>query len=171
MKIITLPLLLLAFGAVHALASSLGYPIVGTGQTQCYDADHAIPAPQPGQTYYGQDAQHPGNAPAYRDNGDGTITDLVSGLTWVQARGQKVSWDDAMAGARTCRVAGHDDWRAPTIKELYSLINFTGHSHGISTGKPYLDTHFFQFVFGDPARGERLIDCQDWSATRTSAPP
>ena len=45
--------------------------------------------------------------PAYRDNGDGTVTDLNTGLMWVQARGAKVTWDAAVAGAAACRVGGH----------------------------------------------------------------
>jgi len=157
---------MLAAGAAWtSFAAELTYPIVGTGQNQCYNNFHAIPAPLPGQAFYSQDAQHPGHEPAYRDNGDGTISDLVTGLMWVKVRGEKRSWDDAMAGAKTCRVGGHDDWRAPTIKELYSLIEFTGKCMGETGSKPFLDTNYFGFVYGDPARGERMIDCQDWSAT------
>ncbi len=157
---------LVAGVAWNSLAAELTYPIVGTGQKLCYDNFHAITVPLPGQAFYGQDAQHPGRAPAYRDNGDGTVSDLVTGLMWVKARGEKMSWDDAMAGAKACRVGGHDDWRAPTIKELYSLIQFTGECFGPMAGsKPFLDTNYFSFVYGDPARGERVIDCQDWSAT------
>lgn len=112
--------------AAHALGADLPYPIVGPGQTGCYDSRQAIAPPKAGEPFFGQDAQHPGPRPAYQDNGDGTITDINTGLTWVQARGAKVTWNEAMAGAAACRVGGHADWRMPTIKELYSLINFNG---------------------------------------------
>ena len=32
-----------------------------------------------------------------------------------------LTWKAAVAGAPKCRLAGHTDWRLPTIKELYSL--------------------------------------------------
>jgi hypothetical protein len=81
MKNITSPIALLAAGlAMSNFTAELTCPVVGTGQNQCYDNSHAIAAPQPGQPFYGQDAQHPGNPPAYRDNGDGTVSDLVTGL-------------------------------------------------------------------------------------------
>lgn len=166
-KILGASLAWLAAGlAWQGFAAELTYPIVGTGQRSCYDNFNVIPTPLPGHAFYGQDAQHPGRAPVYRGNGDGTVSDLVTGLTWVQARGEKVSWDDAMAGAKNCRVGGRDDWRAPTIKELYSLIQFTGECHATAGSKPFLDTNYFGFAYGDPARGERMIDCQDWSATQ-----
>ena len=156
---------LVACVAGNSFAAEPTCPVVGTGQTLCYDNARVIAAPLPSQAFYGQDAQHPGHTPAYRDNGDGTVSDLVTGLMWVKARGEKMSWD-AMAGAKSCRVGGHDDWRVPTIKELYSLIQFTGECSGPMAGsKPFLDTNYFGFVYGDPARGERVIDCQDWSAT------
>jgi hypothetical protein len=161
-------LLLITVWLAHAVSlCAVTYPIVDTGQTQCYDNTRAITAPRPGQPFYGQDAQHAGCQPAYRDNGDGTISDLHTGLTWMQARGEKVTFAEAMAGASRCRVGGHRDWRMPTIKELYSLINFTG-SMRMSVGGsvPYLDTRYFAFAYGNPARGEREIDCQDWSATQ-----
>ncbi|MBI2300474.1 MAG: DUF1566 domain-containing protein [Armatimonadetes bacterium] len=142
------------------------YPVVGTGQTRCYDDRGPISPPSPGQAYYGQDTQHPGPAPAYRDDGDGTVTDLVTRLTWVRARGGKVTWEAAVKGAAACRVGGLQDWRMPTIKELYSLINFDGAFRGwAARSTPYLDTRFFEFAYGDEQRGERAIDSQDWSAT------
>ena len=153
-----------------ALAPSYGaqpYLIVGTDQTKCYDSHGEIAPPKPGQPFFGQDAQHPGPVPSYHDNGDGTVTDLNTGLMWVQARGTKLTWDDAVAGARACRVGDHRDWRMPSIKELYSLINFTGECHGPMAGsKPFLDTKHFRFVYGNESQGERSIDCQGIVARR-----
>lgn len=149
-------------------AHAVNYPIVDTGQTTCYDNNRVIRSPRAGQDFAGQDAQHQGNQPSYRDHGDGTISDLVTGLMWVKARGETMSWDQAAAGAKACRVGGHTDWRMPTIKELYSLINFTGQMG--RTGRQsiaYLDTKYFDFVFGDAVGdGRRVLDVQDWSATK-----
>lgn len=141
------------------------YPIVGTGQVKCYSDVAQVDAPKPGQPFYGQDAQQRHPAPSYKDNGDGTISDLVTGLEWVKARGAKVTYPEAVAGAGACRIGSHADWRMPTIKELYSLIRFDGSFDPMSTPKPFIDTRVFGFAFGDTASGERPIDCQDWSAT------
>jgi len=147
-------------------ATAGDYSIVDTGQDDCYDTLQVITPPAPGTPFYGQDAQHDGNQPSYTDNGDGTVTDNITGLSWVQARGSKTNWYAAVSGASQCRVGGHSDWRMPTIKELYSLIDFRGFS-GVSAydARPYLDTTFFEFRYGDTLAGERYIDCQDWTAT------
>jgi hypothetical protein len=50
-----------------------------TGQVRCYDNSGPIDCPGPDQPFYGQDAQYANPAPAYRDNGDGTVTDLTRG--------------------------------------------------------------------------------------------
>ena len=151
--------------AVPALGVT--YPVVDTNQEDCYDTLQVISPPGPGEPFHGQDGQHDGNQPSYTDNGDGTVTDNVSGLMWVQDRGEKVSWEDALAGASACRVGGYDDWRMPTIKELYSLIDFSGFSgQSAYDAKPYIDTSYFGFRYGDTTQGERYIDCQDWSATQ-----
>jgi len=144
-------------------SSTLPYTIVDTGQDKCYDNSGEIKAPPPGRQFYGQDAQIKGKQPSYKNNGDGTIADLNTGLMWVKARGSKVTWDEAIAGAKKCKTGGYSDWRMPTIKELYSLINFTGGCHGtVQNSKPYLDTKYFDFVYGDESKGERIIDSQDW---------
>ena len=152
--------------AASSLPAAQPYTIVGTGQNRCYDNFGEIAPPKPGQPFYGQDAQHPGPKPTYKDNGDETISDLNTGLIWVQARGPKLTWDAARAGAGECRTGGYSDWRMPTIKELYSLIDFRGGFHfRAADSTPYLDAKYFGFVYGDESRGERGIDCQDWSAT------
>jgi hypothetical protein len=149
--------------AVFAAAVSAGeptYPVVDTGQERCYDARQEIRYPAPGRPFHGQDAQYAGNAPRYEDHGDGTVTDRVTGLMWQQD-----------PGAKKCRLAGHTDWRFPTIKELYSLILFSGadpdpRTAGTAGQTPFLDTRYFRFSYGDPAKGERIIDSQFMSATR-----
>jgi len=67
------------------------YVVVDTGQTACYDDAGRVISPRPGERFYGQDAQYDGAQPAYQDGGDGTVTDLNTGLMWVQARGEKAS--------------------------------------------------------------------------------
>lgn len=163
-------LLVLGAAAASALdAASLTYPVVGTGQTLCYGSSAEIPCPAAGQPFHGQDAQLGRLAPSYRDNGDGTTTDLRTGLTWVKERGAKVTFADALSGAATCRAGGHSDWRMPTIKELYSLILFSGRNgQGFTSTAgyvPFLDVRYFDFAYGSGVGSERVIDCQDWSAT------
>ena len=41
-----------------------------------------------------------------RDNGDGTVSDLVTGLMWVKARGSKMTWAAAFTNAAACKLAG-----------------------------------------------------------------
>lgn len=142
------------------------YPIVDTGQEACFNNRKQINCPEKGKSFYGQDGQYKGKEPKYIDNGDGTITDMVTGLMWVKARGPQLSWQNAMDGAENCRVGGYSDWRAPTIKELYSLIDFNGWVQGTEEySTPFIDTDYFEFKFGDTKSGSRIIDCQDWSST------
>ncbi|MBN1541640.1 DUF1566 domain-containing protein [candidate division KSB1 bacterium] len=139
------------------------YPIIDTGQTKCYDNGSEIPAPDFGEPFYGQDAQHTGNPPSYIDNGDGTITDTITGLMWQKSLpDEKYSYDECLAYADQCTLAGYSDWRLPTIKELYSLILFSGKT-GLqeTTSIPYLDTDYFDFRFGGTiVPDERFIDVQ-----------
>jgi hypothetical protein len=156
-------------GAVSATEPT--YPVVDTGQERCYDARQEIRYPAPGRAFHGQDAQYAGNAPRYEDHGDGTVTDRVTGLMWQQDPGAKKTYEQAAQGARKCRLAGHADWRFPTIKEIYSLILFSGtdpdpRTAGPTGQTPFLDTKYFRFSYGDPAKGERIIDSQFMSATR-----
>ena len=158
------------------------YPVVDTAQDICYDDSGAILCPDSGESFYGQDAQHKGNTLGYTDNGDGTITDNVTGLMWQRSpdtdgdgdidADDKLSYGEAVAGASTLGLGGYNDWRLPTIKELYSLIDFSGIDpsgyEGTDTSGllPFIDTAYFDFAYGDTTAGERIIDAQYASTTK-----
>ncbi|MDY0339944.1 MAG: DUF1566 domain-containing protein [Coriobacteriia bacterium] len=165
----------------ETVLSAGSYAIVDTGQTATYDASTEISAPAEGDAFYGQDAQYDGNAPSYTDNGDGTITDNVTGLVWTQSPDldgdgdidvdDKLTYEEAMASAADVSVGGYDDWRLPTIDELYSLIDFSGEDPSGVTGNdtsgltPFIDTDYFEFDYGDTDAGERIIDAQMATST------
>ncbi|WP_308984294.1 DUF1566 domain-containing protein [Thalassobacterium sedimentorum] len=150
---------------------ALTYPIVDTAQNQAYDTASEIELPQLGAAFYGQDAQYQNQEPSYQDNGDGTVSDRVTGLMWTQDPGEKMSYKDALRNAETCRVGGYDDWRLPTIKELYSLIQLNGidpdpRSQSELGLRPFIDESVFKFNYGKAENDERIIDSQFASSTK-----
>ena len=141
-----------------------GFRVVDTGLDRCYGNTGEIDFPKAGQPFYGQDAQYQGPAMAYKDNRDGTIADLNTGLTWQKTPDfVQRSWEKADAYAKSLELAGHNDWRLPTIKELFSLVDFRGN---MRTKTPYLDTRYFAFEYPDPSTGARDMDAQYWSSNR-----
>lgn len=147
--------------------SSLSADVPDTGQIYCYGTNGgSIPCPSEGQALFGQDANYAHSAIDYVDNSDGTVTDPNTGLMWQADPGEKVGWQAAMGAAEASTLAGYDDWRLPTIKELYTLINFMGITgNSVDNSIPYIDTDYFNFTYGDEAAGERIIDSQYWSST------
>ena len=157
--------------AAEVSVSNLPYTIVDTGQVRCYSDRTEIKYPKTGDSFFGQDAQYQGNQAAYRNNGDGTVTDLNTGLMWQSDPGRKKTFKQAVEGASECRVAGYKDWRLPTIKELYSLILFSGTdpdpmSINSSRQQPFIDMKYFKFQYGNPDHGERIIDSQFATCTK-----
>lgn len=142
------------------------YPIVGTHQSQYFnESGKEISPPLPGSSLFGQDAHYPGLSPSYQKNGDGTITDLNTALMWTRDPGPKKKYSEIVAGASTCTIGGYSDWRLPSIKELYSLILFSGMDpdpRNINTAnlKPFIDQRYFLFQYGKPEEGDRIIDSQ-----------
>ena len=164
----------------------LPYPIVDTKQTVCYDDTTEIACPSAGEAFYGQDAQFDDHQPSYTLSDDGlTVQDNVTGLTWQQTADRngdgtinaddKLTYEEALAWPATLNAesfGGYDDWRLPTIKEMYSLVEFYGTDSGSSATDtdtsaldPFIDTGVFGFGYGDTAAGERTIDAQYASTT------
>lgn len=90
---------------------------------------------------------------SFRDNGDGTVTDLNTRLTWVKsglansetnpptpftADGpwRKYTWENAILYCERLEFAGHSDWRLPNYKELVSILD-------LSKVNPAVDTRYF----------------------------
>jgi hypothetical protein len=161
---------------------SYSYPVVDTGQDKCYNNSSEISWPAEGEAFYGQDAQFDGNQSSYTLSADGlTVYDNVTGLTWTQSPDldgdgdidveDKLTFAEAQAYPATLNAAsfgGYNDWRLPSIKELYSLMDFNGTDPIIGGGTagliPFIDTDTFAFGYGDIAAGERVIDAQFWSS-------
>jgi hypothetical protein len=88
---------------------------------------------------------HPRVAPdsRYSDHGDGTVTDLQTGLMWKRcSEGQSgtacsgtesiQTWQAALTTAANSSFAGYSDWRLPSVKELQSLVETGCHSPSIN---------------------------------------
>ena len=63
----------------------------------------------------------------YRNNGNGSFTDLVSGQTWTlmdsfQALGGCLNYQDALTYINGLQLGGHSDWRMPTPSELAAIL-------------------------------------------------
>ena len=125
-------------GSVQTAAVAGSAPVEDTGQTECWDTD-GVALPSCDGT--GMDGElRRGVAwptPRFVDNGNGTVSDNLTGLTWLRdgtCLGQQ-DWAEALAEVAALNAgtvdscayytAGtHADWRLPNIKELLSLIDY-----------------------------------------------
>lgn len=148
---ILLPLLflLLLSPAVHASTSLLPR----SGQSLCYDASGAVIS----CTSTGQDgaiqAGKPWPAPRFTDNGNGTVTDNLTGLIWLKNAdcfGAKV-WTDALVAANTlasgqCSLSDGSSagqWRLPTVLELKSVMDSSQTHPALPAGHPFVNVAGF----------------------------
>jgi hypothetical protein len=70
------------------------------------------------------------------DNSDGTVSDTGTGLMWQKTdEGVQRSWENVPQYCEALGLAGYDDWRAPRIDELTTIVDY-------SQIDPALDTAF-----------------------------
>lgn len=148
-------ILFLLSGALGANSNSLfaeegTYKIIDTGQISCYDVENEITCPTTGEAFYGQDAQFDGVPFSFTDNGNGTVSDLNTGLLWQQVpTSTGYSWDEAVEYCNSLELAGSDEWRIPSLKELFSISDF-------SKGWPYIDLEYFDLASGSISKDEQF---------------
>jgi len=114
-----------SFDVSDLVIASIPAPVPRTGQTTSYgpgdDGDL-----QPGAAW---------PEPRFSDNGDGTVSDHLTGLLWTknsQCTGAVNIWSQAVIAAGNVQDGGCGltdgsqlgDWHLPTINELASLIHF-----------------------------------------------
>lgn len=153
-------------GEIKTYEEQVLYPIVDTGQVDFFTASKLVDALGPSSEFYGQDANYLSRQAVYVDHGDGTISDRVTGLMWQAQMTEKMTYKEALSYAQNSELGAYTDWRLPTIKELFSLILYTGSSGGQVAKEVYIDTTYFNQALGDTNKGEREIDAQTWSATK-----
>jgi hypothetical protein len=116
-------------------------PVTKTGQTTSYR--------------YGDDGYHEKGVGwlygRFTDNGDGTVTDRLTGLIWAKDAnlfGTTKSWDNAVIHANQLSLgvscgSPYTDWRLPNIKELRSLIDYGNYEPALPTGHPFTNVHYY----------------------------
>jgi len=92
-----------------------------TGQTSSYSAT------------FGEDHDYLINTPSYNNNGDGTITDKVTGLMWQQVDGGSMSYASAITYCDNLTLANYTDWRLPTPLESFSILIHQNNNPAINT--------------------------------------
>ena len=66
------------------------------------------------------------------DNGDGTVTDVATGLIWERDRSSATH----LGALRYCQnlvLAGNTEWRLPNVKELTGIVDYRSVSPAIDT--------------------------------------
>lgn len=114
------------------------FTLPDTGQDKCYHGfyyDNEIPC---GSLYPGQDAEYrQGPEPDYWDNGDGTVQDVVTGLTWQKTDdGVKRVWEVGLSYCEALELGDYADWRLPSRHELLFLLDY-------GNVNPAIDTSYF----------------------------
>jgi hypothetical protein len=118
----------------------------------------------------------------FTDNGDGTVTDKLTGLIWLKDAnctdtvggidksietptgtliwGNAIIWSNNLADGNCGLTDGSSagDWRLPNIKEIFSLIDY-------GTSLPALPANPFTNVKGD------VLDKEYWSSTLQDPTP
>jgi len=104
-------LFVLSFGSLTA-QKLIPFRLPDTGQNNSYTATK------------GEDSDFIINPLSFTDNGDGTVTDNITGLMWQKADGGEMTADSSVNYVKNLRLAGYSDWRLPTCVELFSINNY-----------------------------------------------
>ena len=117
-------------------------------QTKCYDTKgDEINCPSEGEKFYGQDGNYTRLTSNYNLDCNNTIVvDNNTGLMWETAHhDDRENYSTANSYCEAITLGGYDDWRLPTIKELFSISEWHGSQN--ETNAFYLDSTIFDFDY------------------------
>jgi len=74
----------------------------------------------------------------FKDNGDDTFTDLMTGLVWIEQPKQiAVDFESAVAYCNNLNVGGKSGWRLPTLREWKQLVDRKQQNPALPIGNPF----------------------------------
>lgn len=177
-----------------------------TGKNRCSDNSGQIDCPAEGEDFFGQDWQYarlgfcaPRSFRAETVSGDEIIIDDRLGLEWQRLHYptsptdiDRVDWYYAVDYCNDLVYAGHNDWRLPSVKEIFSLkynpIDLAlGDGQGLWTSQEsgedgaivifdsYYDSYYYKNNISKDelravrcVRGNKIPDADLYSSTVTS---
>lgn len=83
---------------------------------------------------FGEDADFQMNTPFFTGNGNGTVTDTITGLMWQMKDGGEMTIEQAALYCDTLTLGGYSNWRLPTAAESFSILNLQFANPAIDTG-------------------------------------
>lgn len=123
----------------------LTYVVVDTMESECYNIEGEVV--DCGSDLLGQDAEYMTTEASYEfyDADETIVLDNNTGLIWERAQSStQYVFNDAAGYCAAQTTGGYNEWRLPTIKELYSLADFDG---DLNNSIPYIDTRYFDFQY------------------------
>jgi hypothetical protein len=145
--------------------------VAKTGQNLCYTSS-GPPWDPINCLDTGQDGEYQkgviGPSPRFTDNGDGTVTDNLTGLMWTKDS-QEISgtktWSEAITACNDLDHATHTDWRLPNARELWSLIDYGESFPALPLGHPFLSVisspHWTSTTEASDSNGAFIADIFD----------
>ncbi|MCP4693261.1 MAG: DUF1566 domain-containing protein, partial [Desulfobacterales bacterium] len=110
---------------------------------------------------------------SYMDNGDGSVTDSITGLMWQQGSSHddagSLTWRDALAYCEDLALGEKTDWRLANLKELVSILYWSPNILSITPTAidPVFSCHPFGYWSGSTSasRADRAwrVDFRDGS--------
>ena len=112
-----------------------------TGQKKCYTNSGTMTCPVEGEDFFGQDPQYaelgtctPQMFRVETISGDNVVVDINTNLMWQQTISSSTyDWSDAGSYCSGLTYAGYDDWRLPTPKELFTIVDNSRYNPAIDT--------------------------------------
>ncbi len=96
---------------------------------------------------------------SFHDNGNGTVTDSETGLTWQKTADTAAkSWQEALAACASLTLAGQSDWRLPNRNELQSIVDYR-------YADPAIDSNVFSNTSGIFWTSTTLVDSPSYAYT------
>ena len=112
------------FSTINLVSQSVSKTMLrlpDTGQTSGYT------------TTFGEDNDYTINAPFFVVNGNGTVSDTLTGLMWQQADGGEMTIENATTYCSTLSLGGYSNWRLPSAHEAFSILNHQNNNPALNT--------------------------------------